>query len=196
MLFMASLECGDLYAKARRRHAFMQCPFPSPPTWDGLRNRVFEVVKAYHEQVLDEAWSQELSLSLTENGRIAFRGAADGNYQIRRNSTSGCWVVVGHETGKVVWFRCLRNACRKCNKSILKGQQMTLEQSHKDHNCNRNYAKHAKCMEADAAEEFIKELGVKHPDVFLKLLALDGASDVRKRILETLSPADRALAEL
>lgn len=158
------------------------------------------------EKVIGEFWKSELKESMADAGREERRIAVekgsyhegvpaitvivDGGWSKRAhkhsyNAKSGVGIIIGKETGKLLYIGVRNKYCHACARGI----------SQENHTCYKNWSKSSSEMEADAILEGFLEAERVHGLRYTKFIG-DGDSSVYPTLLQNVLGWGHAIRKL
>lgn len=166
--------------------AHLEIPCMSSKTFDLENKKLQSIWWELAQKQAEEALSNEIRLAIAANevdssGNALIRVVCDGSWGKRSygkgfNSLSGCAVIIGMRTKKVIYFGVKNKYCHTCKISYSK----TCPPN--EHDCNINYVGPSSCMEAEIIVEGFEACERKGAR-FHQLVA-DGDSSTYKEIKE------------
>lgn len=184
----ATLCSGGTYTHTKQLFSFCDLPFMPLKTFaldememdttlekscdDSVNKAIKEEKAAYFADLK----SDEMIVQIDQPAKI--KASLDGSwatrsYGTRYSSASGCGVIVGEKTGKIIHVGCRNKRCSICTRNSRINQQNT-------HKCYRNYTGSSGGMEPDIMIKGFQELDQK--GLWVTTLVTDGDSTTVARI--------------
>nr|XP_018909224.1 PREDICTED: uncharacterized protein LOC109038579 [Bemisia tabaci] len=111
---------------------------------------------------------------------IADGGWSHRSYGHKYTAKSGCAIIIGKETKKILYFGVRNKYCSVC--AIAQGKKVAIP----EHNCYKNWDGTSPAMEADIIVEGFNKSEEMHKITYMYLIA-DGDSSVHKSVIERVS---------
>ncbi len=175
---------GSGYSHLKEVFTNLSIPMMGNTKYDSIQKQQqlewFSAAQESAMQALDEEieWAKAIG-SVDSNGNALIIVICDGGWGKRSygkafNSLSGCAVLIGFRTKKIIFYGTRNKYCHTCAIAESKGVEV------KQHECNKNFSGPSSAMEADIIVEGFVSCE-EHNARFYKLVA-DGDSNTYKRL--------------
>lgn len=180
------MSIGLGYKHLEKIAATLEIPYGSHRTYDKFHNKVCDKIEEKTQEVIDEAIKEEKKIAIESgniiNGIPFITVKCDGfwakrSYKRNYTSLSGCGVVIGAKTNKVISMGVRNKYCVVCKKHENKGSQP------KPHRCFKNWMLSSSAMESDVIVTAFQQSLEQHGVIFKTMIA-DGDSSCYQKLLE------------